>query len=249
MRSFYIFFCFSLLLHPSLLGQIQQHIIKGSNCNVTYQSFYSGDGGELQTIKISTDQVGDITIKLFENAETFSSKNPIWEIKNVSKPSGGELVINFDKGEGVSRVLEPNKQYCFSVYGAGNIHHSFLDDVYDGGNYRFEDGTERTGDLFFELALTPAAINNIQEDYTPRKSSVQREIAIFPNPTSSSIQVNGIEVDAEIAVFDNEGKLLLKQTINPAEKLKLNHLIDGAYYLRIRSGGEVFTKKIIKIDN
>ena len=249
MKSLYSLFCFFFLLYPSLLGQIKQHIIKGSNCNVTYQSFYSGDGGELQTIKISTDQAGDITIKLFENAETFSSKNPIWEIKNVSKPSGGKLVIDFDQGEGASRVLEPNKKYCFSVFGAGNIHHSFLDDVYDGGNYRFEDGIERTGDLFFELALTPAVINNFQEDNIPEESSTQREIVIFPNPTSSSIQVNGIEADTEIGVFDNEGKLLLKQIIDPAEKLKLNHLNDGAYYLRIRSGGEVLTKKIIKTDN
>ncbi len=236
-------------MQVGLHAQIIQNIIKGSNSNVIYQSFHSGDGGELETIKISTDQAGDITIKLFENAETYSSENPLWEIRNVSKLSGGELVIDFDQGEGVSRILEPNKQYCFSVYGAGNIHHSFLDDVYDGGNYRFEDGIERTGDLFFELALNPSAVQNIQEDNISIKHSAHREIVVFPNPTSSSIQINGIKDDAEIAVFDNAGKLLLKQIIQPAEKLKLNHLTDGAYYLRISSGGEVFTKKIIKTEN
>jgi len=248
MRKHYTLLAILLCSVTILTGQIQQHIIKGSDSNVIYQSFYSGDGGELESIKISTDQTGFVTIRLFEDEMQKTSENPIWEMESVAKTQSGELLIDFNEGHGLSKTLEADKKYCFSIVGGGNIHHSFLDDVYDGGNYRFEDGIERKGDLFFELSLSPIQEQNIASEITPKSINSSREIIVFPNPTFSNIQVNGIDKNTEAAIFDNEGKLILKKIIQPSEKLKLSHLTDGAYFLRIRSGEEVYTKKIIKTD-
>ena len=230
-----------------LIGQIQQHVIKGSDSNVIYQSFDSGEGGELETIKISTDQTGFVTIKLFEDEMQKTSDNPIWIIGQVVKAQPGELTIDFNDGYGISKTLKAGNKYCFSVVGAGNIHHSFLDDVYSGGNYRFEDGIERNGDLFFELNILPTA-QSIEKETASKAFDTSNEIIVFPNPTSSIIQVNGIEENTRVRIFNAEGKLLLTKVIQPSEKLQLSHLSDGIYFLSIRHRDEVFVKKLIKSD-
>lgn len=235
------------MIVSDLRAQISQQVIKGSDCNIIYQSFNSAQGGELQSLKISTDQTGVVTIKLFENEKTYSSENPIWQVNDVVKNQAGVLIIDLREGHGISRNLKPNKHYSFSVVGAGNIHHSFLDDVYPGGNYRFEDGIERTGDLFFELMFS-ANQKRLKEkaEVNAAESNKNKEIKIYPNPTASEINLDGIKEKTEVVVFDSDGRVVLKKSITPNEKLKLDHLLDGAYYLRISFEGEVFTKKIIK---
>lgn len=248
MRFFYTLLI-GLLASSALYSQIKQDVIKGSDCNVIYQSFDAGVGGELQTIKISTDQIGLVTIKLFEDAKTFSSENPVWEINHIIKDQPGELIIDFDAGFGKTRTLTAGKKYSFSIHGAGNIHHSFLEDVYPGGNYRFEDGIERTGDLFFELEYEARPIESIQKKTIKRTTVNKNVITVFPNPTSEHLSFKGLIEKSEVNIFDSGGKLLLKKMVGPNENLSLNSLLDGAYYLSIKHAGEVTVKKIIKAKN
>ena len=239
-------FLLAIAMQGALSAQIAQHIIKGSDSNVIYQSFYSEEGGELESILISTDQTGFVTIRLFENEKQKTADNPIWEVINVPKNNNGEMLIQLDQGYGITKNLLAGKNYAFSIVGAGNIHHSFLDDTYDGGNYRFEDGIERKGDLFFQLNLKKQVAETMSEEEVYTQSKVSHNISFYPNPTSNEVIFKGIKESTIVNVYDNKGRLHAQKNLALGEKLFLSHLVDGLYFLHFKVGEEVFVKKLVK---
>lgn len=239
-------FLLALAMQVALTAQISQYIIKGSDSNVIYQSFYSEEGGELESILISTDQTGFVTIRLFENEKQKTADNPIWEVINVPKNKSGELLVHLDQGYGITNSLLAGKKYAFSIVGAGNIHHSFLDDTYDGGNYRFEDGIERKGDLFFELNLRKNDFETTTEEEVHTQNKVSHDISVYPNPTSGEVIFKGIVESTIVNVYDSEGRLHAQKNLPIGEKLYLSQLVDGLYFLQFKVGEEVYVKKLVK---
>ena len=74
-------------------------------------------------------------------------------------------------------------------------------------------------------------------------------VRIFPNPTTSHLQITGYELreNTTIEIYDVAGKLLQTNIVNPQSEIVIDvsHLTNGMYYLRI-IGKESITLKIIK---
>ena len=71
------------------------------------------------------------------------------------------------------------------------------------------------------------------------------EIKIYPNPTSGILEIDGLaHLNAgSVVVYDSQAKIVHKTT--KTDKLNLEHLDAGYYYIQIRSNEKVFTERII----
>ena len=81
------------------------------------------------------------------------------------------------------------------------------------------------------------------------------EVLIFPNPTSTNLNVRynlPKEDDITIALYDMQGKLILKKTIGKQlfgeqqQTLDVSHLSNGTYMCRIEGLHQSVTKTVIK---
>jgi hypothetical protein len=80
---------------------------------------------------------------------------------------------------------------------------------------------------------TPTAINEVQMD---------KLYTVYPNPFTSSIFVNGIDIN-EVEILSLSGKSLLK---SKEQSVNLSSLVRGTYLVQIKSKKGSVLKKIIK---
>ena len=70
------------------------------------------------------------------------------------------------------------------------------------------------------------------------------EVNIYPNPTSSYIQVN-LDESFEIQIFNLAGQLLLSKAVPPNERIDVSHFKNGVYLSKIKSSNKTTFQKII----
>ncbi|WP_067146408.1 T9SS type A sorting domain-containing protein [Pseudotamlana agarivorans] len=72
-------------------------------------------------------------------------------------------------------------------------------------------------------------------------------IAIYPNPATSQITINGVQKISEVRIFDVMGKQVLKTNTLSNNQLNINQLNSGVYLVRIQDVNNFITvKRIIK---
>lgn len=71
-------------------------------------------------------------------------------------------------------------------------------------------------------------------------------IAVYPNPFSTQLQVNGITQKTALQLFSISGALLKTETLTTDETLNVSELPSGVYVLRLQSGSAVSNTRIIK---
>ncbi|NEM99047.1 T9SS type A sorting domain-containing protein [Pontibacter burrus] len=82
-------------------------------------------------------------------------------------------------------------------------------------------------------------------DGTPRGTGFA---TLYPNPTSGEVQIEAKAVVDRLELYSNVGMLLQKQPVNAKEiKLQLDKLPSGMYIIKLYSGKESLTKKVILI--
>jgi hypothetical protein len=87
-------------------------------------------------------------------------------------------------------------------------------------------------------------------DEAPSLESLTR---IYPNPTTGifTIEVPAMDKDAHVMIVDMNGRLLRSMTIqaNPndqqRQQIEMPDVARGMYFIRVESGGQVFTKKLM----
>jgi hypothetical protein len=75
------------------------------------------------------------------------------------------------------------------------------------------------------------------------------EVNIYPNPTRGTFHIKGLnrtEQSIEIMILDVLGNELLSLNHTNHEEIDLNHLKEGVYFLVIKSGNAIASKKLIK---
>ncbi len=77
------------------------------------------------------------------------------------------------------------------------------------------------------------------------KSIEKGQITIYPNPTTSVIQVTGLQEPSEFQMFDLTGRII-KTGIIQNNRIILSEFGDGLYYLSISSGDQKIIKKVVK---
>ncbi len=95
------------------------------------------------------------------------------------------------------------------------------------------------------------ADNSYEAPVSNQNIFLDEHISIFPNPTNDvlTIENNSNLVLEEIIVFNTLGEQILQKTsalpFNGTEKLQLNHLDAGIYFVKIRSGNAWMSRKFI----
>ncbi|GIV40545.1 MAG: hypothetical protein KatS3mg033_2345 [Thermonema sp.] len=79
-------------------------------------------------------------------------------------------------------------------------------------------------------------------------SGAQQSIrpVVFPNPTMGSVHIEGVKAQAELLLFDTQGRLLMQKTVTGNDMLDLSELPRGVYVLRITDGQENQTLRLVK---
>jgi hypothetical protein len=89
---------------------------------------------------------------------------------------------------------------------------------------------------------TPSALN------VPGEANGERSLKIFPNPSAGRFNIQGLELNSELSLYDVMGsKVFSKSGTSQEESIDLTNRAEGMYFLVILSGGKMIeTKKIIK---
>ena len=73
----------------------------------------------------------------------------------------------------------------------------------------------------------------------------ENDVTVYPNPASDFINVSNAE-NAQITLFDIRGKVMAEIESATAEQvIDINKLANGTYFLRIKDGNSVTTKKVV----
>lgn len=83
----------------------------------------------------------------------------------------------------------------------------------------------------------------IQVNVGTKSSAIQ----LYPNPSRGVVYFNkGLEVVNQVELLDASGKMLMSEVGNLTE-LNFEHLVQGIYYLRIRTESNVTTHKLLNV--
>ncbi|MCB0853452.1 MAG: T9SS type A sorting domain-containing protein, partial [Bacteroidetes bacterium] len=84
--------------------------------------------------------------------------------------------------------------------------------------------------------------SNIIEIQTQAEPSVQ----IFPNPASDFFQIKTVERVDKLSIFNLTGnEVLVKEKVEPREKMDIRHFPEGIYVVRLHTGGTISSSKLI----
>jgi hypothetical protein len=77
-------------------------------------------------------------------------------------------------------------------------------------------------------------------------STKKATISLYPNPTTDSFQISGIEETALLIISDLNCYVLLKKQITCDENIKISHLRNGVYIAKIVTPTGMVEKKLVK---
>ncbi|MBF2707657.1 T9SS type A sorting domain-containing protein [Flavobacterium soyangense] len=98
----------------------------------------------------------------------------------------------------------------------------------------------------------PHKIRNIKDQNYETNNMIDKSILIYPNPSSSIINIKGIDNISliKIKIIDLSGKTITSKKVNPSDKdliqIDISSLPVGIYSLELENEISKFTKKIIK---
>lgn len=76
--------------------------------------------------------------------------------------------------------------------------------------------------------------------------SANDAISIFPNPTSGLLNINAVEVNSSVEVFNVIGeKVYTNSLVKGNNSVDLSGLSNGAYFVKLNSNGTITTKKVV----
>jgi len=68
---------------------------------------------------------------------------------------------------------------------------------------------------------------------------------IYPNPANTTLYFSGVQANAQISVYDINGKMLINTQIF-GNKLDISRLANGFYAIKITEKSGIVTKKFVK---
>ncbi|MCX6257084.1 MAG: T9SS type A sorting domain-containing protein [Bacteroidia bacterium] len=81
------------------------------------------------------------------------------------------------------------------------------------------------------------------------KSDVETEpdksIKIYPNPASGTVIISCLPLFGQIQLINSTGQTIMKKDIHNQESVNINLPASGLYYVRVISGKELITKKVV----
>lgn len=98
------------------------------------------------------------------------------------------------------------------------------------------------GELEINIVFKNGAIQYIEDQFEPA------ELVLYPNPAENIIYIKGISVFdlSEVSVINLNGQTVLtRNEISTTNGIDISELKNGIYFARIKSGNNVYSKKIV----
>lgn len=90
-------------------------------------------------------------------------------------------------------------------------------------------------------------LNIVEMSSTSVKTELEYSINIFPNPVTTSFQINGIVDVAKVTLLDLDGKVLNMQSVSNGEPILISNLPNAVYIVTIATQRGTIYRKIIKL--
>ncbi|NVJ89075.1 MAG: T9SS type A sorting domain-containing protein [Flavobacteriaceae bacterium] len=170
-------------------------------------------------------------------------------------PSVSEASIRFKYGRYIGVALDldiPNfylwNLFCSGEQGAPNGFSWEKDTQYESSFlYQWMDGKwliEPDGSWGFAAKFLMEQWQNSLA--TNNFLAPENTITVYPNPSNGNIFINGIDQNSLLLLYDTNGRLQQQIKTNENQKIQLNHLSKGIYFLKIASKEhKIITKKLI----
>jgi hypothetical protein len=184
----------------------------------------------------------DPVTRLFINGVLVDESNGIFEdegghILELPFPTNITVEAGGDKSAEIGAQVDPDA--ATKIY---------LGDTWDPGFRNAFDG--ELADLrIFNYSLSDAEVISVMKEHLTYLWGVSvhdiyyNRYSVYPNPTGEILFFSE-NIDAEISVFDNVGKLVLRNRLNQSNQLNISSLAEGVYYMRISTDK---TTDVIKI--
>jgi len=82
--------------------------------------------------------------------------------------------------------------------------------------------------------------------FTSSPLNKEKEILLYPNPTTDKIKITGLHYTATIRVFNLQGQELINNIVSSNETISVNWLPRGLYIIKVNSSEGSFETKLIK---
>ena len=90
-------------------------------------------------------------------------------------------------------------------------------------------------------------LTTLDENPTSIKEPQLNLVEVYPNPTVDFIFVNLVEsYELDVRIYDMQGRVVFHESINTTQRIDLNGLVSGNYFLEVQNEKGRQTKKIIK---
>lgn len=133
---------------------------------------------------------------------------------------------------------------------------SFVDPIYGNSTNVFT-GVNKSICILYVPANTKTKYSNalqwkdflniVEMPSTSIKTELENSITIFPNPVSTSFQINGIVDVAQVTLLDLDGKVLIVQSVSNGESILISNLPNAVYIVSIATKRGTFYRKISKL--
>ncbi|SDX77483.1 Por secretion system C-terminal sorting domain-containing protein [Lutibacter oricola] len=242
MKQFYILIIISLLNLNYLSAQITFEWLTATDNGSTITETIDGI---TVTFHGANDETSDVIINT-PSGYCNSSNNVSWEITDTmlvsfsfSEPVDIASIIAFN-GRGQSNT------YTFTAIGGENspVIASIVDGCAPAVSLNWINVTSFTVSTptenqfgFDNLVLKSSSTLSIFD------ISLKETVNVFPNPTSDFIQISGLIEDEKYIIYSVLGEELKNGVISSKEKIGIQHLNKGMYFLKLENGN---TLKFIK---
>jgi hypothetical protein len=128
------------------------------------------------------------------------------------------------------------------IYISGNFYNSEASVIFGNDtliNHIYPDFVQSYTDIF--LAKLHDTGNNFETPY------FSNSVKVYPNPTSEKIIISGLTHFDQIQVISSTGQLFTSTVLHGQERVSITLPAGGLYFLRIISGKEVITRKVLVI--
>lgn len=140
------------------------------------------------------------------------------------------IVANASTGtwtkDSVNFVATATETRYFALIGGGTITNTVSSQI----NVRFDD-------IMISKVAGASAIKN---------NSLNDLVSLYPNPTNGTLNINNLEVNSTIEVFNVIGEKVLTSSLLKGNNIvDLSNLSNGSYFVKLNSNNQILTKKVI----
>ncbi len=239
-------------------NRMEEVISAGSTDSVNYalstkSHYYYNAAGYTDSILFYSRQAGS-WYKIKNTIYTYNGNNMITKIEDFSFNN----VTQTYTPQNLRQYLRTNGTLLDSMFNAGWNMNTAKYDTANKGAYVYTNGVLVSNYYYNFNAVSqlwePATFYGRQHYYynqlpnsIDEYNKERRVLTLYPNPANDQLSAVGLTTGTSYIVFSVEGKKILEGSVGPDQKINIQPLNSGLYYLVLLEGGQgrtgIFNKK------